>query len=394
MSFNLKINNENTANYSNSEVYLAVITRKVAGGAFYWYDLASKSLKEISTADNTHSISQYSPGSGKDTYANYFFKLSDVSEQTLSFSETLIGSRIYVSLGDWLPIKVNSSSAYSPPSPTNPVLPGYQTIFDKLELTYQPDANGTDTKKLYIDTTAVDFMGIPMTLQMGSETVGFSSTRAKLISAFTSKAATTYLPDLVVKNPAKSTEVLRILNPTGTANDMGLVIPQAAADYFAGFLTAYIDSVWKAYKSPQSLSIKIGADTYTGQVDDSDVFNFFSGSAASGTNVLALNKPPSSDVLGCRNSMASGNDVQKNIQKFLAAAMVRTVALESPGTGDAWCSQSAKYYTNAPVYEYANILHEHSHDKLCYAFSYDDVCDHSSTLKTNTPSVTLNLSAW
>jgi hypothetical protein len=87
-----------------------------------------------------------------------------------------------------------------------------------------------------------------------------------------------------------------------------------------------------------------------------------------------------------------------NIEKFVVAAIYRTVFMETPtSSSDSWCSAEmvSKYFTNAPINHYGKILHDNSVNSLCYAFAFDDVCNQSSSVvSTTTKSLVLNLPAW
>lgn len=417
----ITIENNNSGNYANDKVHIAVLGRLVKDGPYNRLK-ADGTFSEISTADNTIEKHFLDGSVAKDTFANYFFTLADLQaagktsdgsstgNPMITLSQHLESARMYVALDDWLPIKVNGSSAYSPPSPTNPSLPGYQTIYDKIEFTYQPDADAT-ANKVFINTTSVDFMGIPLTLSMEGTSRGYTSKRAALISKFSDassyysgdsptdaqKAALANFSALVIPSATSGTPDLRVLSPE---HAMNTVMSAQQVAYFNAYFDSYINAIWAYYDkngaSPQTLNLSIANQKYTGEVDGG-VFNFYAGDSISGSVVLALSKPSTMDVLNCNNTMDSGTDVQKNIEKFIAAAINRSVLkFVAPGSGDSWCGASGQYYKNDPVHYYCQILHNNSIDSMCYAFGYDDVCDQSSTLKTKDKdvAVTLGIDAW
>lgn len=382
----MKFSLVNNTTYANSDVYWAVIGQNTDGN--FAHVQSDGTITPISTADNTNMIN----GQG---YANYFNTLDSVP--SIELNEQLVSGRVYIALGSWLPIQVQSATGYAPPSPTNPSVPGYYTIFDIFEFTYEPGA----TPQIHCNTTSVDFMGIPITAELKSsdapqsQTVGYSAGRNALISAFQS-CANSQFASLVIPGQNQGDPALRILSPEHV---MSTILPQSVVSYFNSFFDAYIDATWKYYQA-NTLTLQILSSMYngpvTGQVDSAGQnFVFYEGNSASGTQVLSLAKPTTMEVLNCNGVFDTGNELQKDIEKFIAAALNRTVAQSSPGSSN-WCGDAASYWTNEPIEYYPKILHENSIDGLCYAFAYDDVCNQSPSLVSNgtAKEVVLTLTAW
>lgn len=423
--------------YSDDRIYWTILGRKVADGPFFHMD-ATGAMIEISTNDNTNTVPGYPPASGP--YANYSNKLSE--NPLPSFTDQVVSGRLYISLAPENPsatdgplwVKVLSPTAYAEPSPTNPSVAGYFTIYDKIEFTFQPGVS----PKLNCNTTCVDFLGIPINMTVGGKTVGFNANRVAIIKALQT-CADSQFASLVIPGKEATDNDLRILSP---ANVMTTILPQPVYDYFSNYFQQYIDDTWNKYKS-QPLTLTIYDIQYTGQVQtitvtlvtpqpdnkppieepkQVDAFLFSQGSAFdpssvictipkpgtvgdaygdSGTMFLKSPIPPGTmAVLGCNNVLAFGNATMKNIQKFIAAGMNRTVTnFVEPGPSN-WCDQSAVYYSNSPIEYYAKLLHDNSlpdgATPRCYAFSYDDVCDQSSSLTSDDADVevTLDLPAW
>ncbi len=114
--------------------------------------------------------------------------------------------------------------------------------------------------------------------------------------------------------------------------------------------------------------------------------------------MLALTKPKNWEVMMCKGVFAQGNATQMNIEKFIVAAMYRTVFMETPtSTKNSWGSNAMiqKYYTNEPVNHFAKIMHTNSKDQLCYAFGFDDVCDQSSSVTSGaTKDMNIKIENW
>jgi hypothetical protein len=408
MSFTISLTNQ-IAGYSADQVYWAIIAMN-QNGVFCWMD-AQGNLIPMTMADNKYPVGTATNCNKGTEFANYFKTLAELPQFTIPSDGYINSGQIWISLGTWLPFCVNTvngngqATGFAPPSVTNPGLQGYNTFFQMAELAYNIDG----TMHLNTDTTAVDDMGFPITMALtdanGTQTVGFTADSAALFNAF-STCQDTNFQSLVISGTTDSGATipnLRILSPEHAAKDSngnppapGIGLPSSVVDYFSDFYTAYIDQCWNYYTNT-SVTIYISGQAYTGQVQNG-TFNFYAGTQIGGTAVLNLNKPQNWEVLQCAGEFKVGNDVQMNIEKFVVAAMYRTVFMEMPaGTSDSWCdaAMEKKYYTNQPINYYGRILHDNSINGLCYAFAFDDVCDRSSSVvSTTTTSLALTLPAW
>lgn len=377
----------NTVVNADADVYWAILGQNSDGD--FVHVQSDGTVKVISTDDNTNPINGQN-------YANYSTKLSDAS--SVEITGKMVSGRVYFSIGDWLPIQVHSATAYAPPTPSNPSVPGYYTIFDIFEFTYEPDSS----PQMHCNTSSVDFMGIPITAVLKSsddpkeQRVGYTVSRDALTSDF-SQCANGHFSSLLIPGQNSGDPILRILSPEHAS---GLVMPQEAANYFNTFFDHYITDCWNYYKEPHTLTLNITSSMYngpvTGQVDEAGKnFVFYEGTELGGTQVLSLAKPSTKEVFSCNGVFDTGNELQKDIQKFIAAAINRTVMIDSPGVGN-WCGAINRFYIHAPVELYAKILHDHSIRNMCYAFAYDDVCNQSSSLVSNgtAEEVVFTLTAW
>ncbi|MFL6245467.1 MAG: beta-1,3-glucanase family protein, partial [Thermoanaerobaculia bacterium] len=93
--------------------------------------------------------------------------------------------RVYISIGQALCLTVNTGTAttISDPNGFDPLDPNYYVIYDKFEFNLvPPDPALNIVGGVWIDTTAVDFFAIPMTLTMNGLTAGLTQSRASLLS--------------------------------------------------------------------------------------------------------------------------------------------------------------------------------------------------------------------
>lgn len=405
MSFTISLSispNNQIGGHSASDIFWAIVAKN-KDGIFCHMD-ASGNLIPMTKADNQFPVGEIKDCNGTNNFANYFSTLQDLPEFTIPDDAYVNSGQIWVSLGGWLPFCVNAvnsqgqATGFAPPTVTNPNLQGYSTVFQMAEFAYNVDGQ----MNLNADTTAVDALGFPITMELtdasGTQTVGFSSNLSEIVAAF-SGCSDANFQSLVIPN-------LRILSPEHAATDSngnppppGIGIPAGVVSYFSSFYTDYIDQCWAHYTNTP-LTIYISGTPYTGQVMDGR-FNFYSspnGPVSGSAPILSLAKPQNWEVLQCAGEFKTGDATQMNIEKFVVAAIYRTVFMETPTeTTDSWSSPEMvkQYYTNAPINYYAQILHEKSLKGLCYAFAFDDVCNQSSSVVSGTTrSLVLTLPAW
>ncbi|NUO00732.1 MAG: hypothetical protein HUU01_08950 [Saprospiraceae bacterium] len=401
----MQITFNNQTGFSPAEVYWTIVGKnKASQFAHITVDgNGNGSLVPMDVSDNIH-----------DGYADYSYPLSQCSAINLPNNLYIDSARIYLSIGSSLPIKVHIDG-YAPPSITNPSVAGYATIYDFCEFAFKPGKKENVYNQLNFNTSSVDLFSIPILANLSGGNlekaliVGYEATRATIFSAI----ATCVDPNfkgLIIQDTSNTYSTdLRIISP---ANVFSTIVPHPVLQYFTTFFDAYIQALWTQYRS-EALTVKIKDDVYTGRVDASNNFNFTDKTGKIVCTIPGLGSgsttPPaitSLDVLGCRNSLAYGDDIQKNIQKYIAAAINRTVMDTLPNNqmGDSWCDLASQYYTNthAPIHYYALILHNKSlllnGVQACYAFSYDDVCEQSSSVvgqdTDGSLALSLTLPAW
>lgn len=401
MSIKISLENQFRDRYADEQIFWAVIAKNNIGE--FSYLTPAGTLIPIQVQDNSVPVPGGNNCAGENLFANYFSSLADVSEINFSEELTLESGQIWIGLGDWLPFCVNLDAdrrtGFAPPSVTNPDLQGYKTPFQILEFTYNlPEG------LLFINTSQVDALGFPVTLTVKAgnakmDTVGFIANRGKIVNDFR-ESADAHFGNLIVEGDAG--EVLRVLAPEHAAEGNGYIppaglnIPASSVEYFTSFYDAYIDRCYRQYAS-EPLTIYVDGIAYTGQVAG-NVFQWYAGEVISGDSVLELRKPETWEVLACAGVLDTGNEVQKNIQKFVAAALFRTVFHLKPiNLKNSWSDPDiiAQYYTHEPVNLYGKILHDNSISGLCYAFAYDDVNEQSPSIIAEGPKeISMIITDW
>ncbi|MEN9405956.1 MAG: hypothetical protein RLZ12_240 [Bacillota bacterium] len=298
--------------------------------------------------------------------------------------------RIYFSVGKPLegaPYNgVCNGGGVPTPAANNNTDPSYNTIWDFFEYTYFGDSS---LGVACFNTSLVNGFGIPYNIELVGEQGEKKSgqllfCRQELFKQFESLGSP--FADQIVKHEGT---YIRIIGPNlgvSTNPGYGTQFPQ-------DFFTTYIDRVWKQYKNNWKLyltNLKPGVDA-TGEIVASmgrDVFQF----KATNGSTYNIQKPTSNEVFQCNGVFVqTGSDPVDGTIKAVFAAMFNRTNLLVQNAGAHQCDKST-FYLNAPVNEYAKMVHDLSLNGFNYAFPYDDVCDYSSTICDPNPTcLTINL---
>ena len=364
------LNNNTNGAWQDSQIYIEVIGCNSVTNQLSWVNYDGTSTP-VSVAANTAANAITGPD-GK-TYPNYNFTLA----QSKLLKLPAVSGRIYVSLGHPMYMAIQSgggtgcgASGYAGPNPQNPTDPNGNTHYDWYELT-----NGSGG--IYINTTQVDYFGLPMLLDVWGSVGGVSEKFHKQTGINESIAAidqeyNAETPAIFNTTPPSS---LRIPSPDKTTFGAG----QANGTYFA----SYVASVW-SYYATNKLTINLfgGATQFTGTTSGS-TFTFNEVNVSNGAFVsgpYTIGEPSTQDLLACNGTMATGSGDTAAMEAQFCAAFNRHDML-NPAT---WATPSA-WYSAAPANYYAAFWHRHSVAGLAYGFAYDDVAGQSSTISTGTP---------
>ncbi|MFL6248776.1 MAG: beta-1,3-glucanase family protein, partial [Thermoanaerobaculia bacterium] len=324
--------------------------------------------------------------------------------------------RVYISIGQALCLTVNTGPATTISDPTgfDPLAPNYYVIYDKFEFhLVPPDPALNIVGGVWIDTTAVDFFGIPMTLTMNGLTAGLTQSRASLLSTLGNALAASPWSLLTLNAPSSlgGSAPLRVMS----ANE-AIGSSNAAANFPSDYFDDYIAAIWAFYESNQlsidcsqligvnGLNITAANSLFTGQVSNG---NFVFTNAAP-TTTVTLPLPTSNDVLGCNGPTTSDpwtpqdSTAQGVIVTALDAAMNTGILPLPPSTPAPILmspfdpSELPPYYQNSPQLPadmqsggsnpgpwynlYSAALH--STGDAIYAFAFDDEAGQSSTLSS------------
>lgn len=346
---------------------------------------------------------------------DWSFSLADLKQQNYTVSvPQMNGGRINVSYGSKLKLRANADPGQPcgvgivQPSESDANDPSYFIIYDKIEFTLNGQYSDPPSTAIFVNTTQVDFFGIPMQIQLdgarGKQLSGkLNVDRAGVFQAFAASTTPAAFQKLIVVNPQTKDNV-RITAPNKfptvfTPQSPGTPFP---ADYFDPHIVAF----WKTYlASNQPLKkltialsegggITSAVGTATGTAPDfkDGQLNFVDNLG----NKYVVRRPTSMNVFGCDGAFdldMSLPTAQKNadgaIKRQIAAAMNRSVESYDPTL---WCSNQtpAVFYAKPITNHFSHIFHtladtSDGGEGGIYGFAYDDVCNKSSTLVDTKP---------
>jgi hypothetical protein len=355
----LVITIDNQSGLPDDSIFFSVMG--LANGNYCWVDTANNQIP-INPSDNV-----IVAGDPSFKYAN---KYSHSLRQRKVFRvKPLDAARIRFTIGKKLLMHVQDHLNYTDADLNNDSDPNKNTIYDKIEFAYV--ASG-----LYINTTSVDYLGIPYTLSAvinGSNvTIGTASTRKEIFDYFTNHA------------PAAFKELVQ--------GNYRIVAPNKKTGWHPDYFNSYIDSVWNHYKTDSLTITGISPGsapkpwTAKGKVNASGVFvfSFTSADPAFGNKTVNISKPSSSDVFGCDGALATDLNQPMPHQKLipkLCGLLNRSVLLH--GFDYTNECDTSKFYKSTTTNWFSKILHKSSIDNKCYGFAFDDDCDQSTLFPAN-----------
>jgi len=171
----------NKSGYPDNQVYVCYTSN--VSGVSYHFDWNTGVFVECQSSDNQLTISGQT-----DKYCEYYIRLDNLKQPNGKYSFTLAkspGARIWFSFKTPLYFHVNVEdgvvTGLREPSTDNLNDPNYQTLFDKMELTYN-DLGVT------MNITSVDFVDIPLMFELKNNdssygTLGFNHPQSVIINA-------------------------------------------------------------------------------------------------------------------------------------------------------------------------------------------------------------------
>jgi hypothetical protein len=401
---------------SGTPVYAYVVGLVASTNTFYRID-ASGTPHALSAADNVQAAGTFPGSSGlsastasaiapnyPQAWADYSIPVSQTSPTQISLANinpttmpglgigtSAFSGRVYISVGvPKLPFTAQANGYTAPVFTTQP---GYLTLFDWIEFSYDSQGNFNG------NTTQVDQFGFPLFLNGtpgGTQQGKYTASRATIMNSIgTGEVA---VPAAAASAYPAGINLLRLVSPK-TLN---------AAGSFSTYFDTAIQAAYTTWKTTPLVTHEQSTNAYyTGYVpttgSNAGSLVFVSGNvptlSAAAALPTAFTVPaaggviPTNDVWQCANSLATGSADQKNVQKQLAAMFNRGFVSAPTLLDDAACPSGSTFYpTGSTNNTWAHTFHQYSTNGLAYGFPYDDVCTQNPSISlTSTTAVTITL---
>lgn len=391
---------ENNSRYSDDQVYIGLVGKTNELGDV-WMNIANSQLQEMSADDNTIPGPDFSYPQ-EWLYPDIFTKLSDLSNKTIQIPQGLYACRIFISFESPMYLHFHETGGYAGANLNNPGDPNDGIRWEIVELTWGDSG-------LWTNTSRVDAYQYPM----GLEVTGFSGgvTSATYEDSYNDavngsgtpqfKRIGEVLPHQEILDAWDNTvsdayKVAKVIKDNSIDGEPIIEQPSKVAEFSDDVLDDYIDEIWETYKN-YDLNINIGdRGTWIGRVQANNTFLFTD--PADGSIATIHGKPTTINAMEGSGFLAytpylASEDIEKYnedlmIQAQMAAAITRHAIYTNIIDASVQYTHDAdRFFVYEPYNEYVKFFHNEviSFESQTYAFAYDDVGDHSSTIQTTFP---------
>lgn len=389
----------NNSPYPDSEIYIGLVG-KFGNNVDVWMDMNDYSLVPMSADQNTLDGPSWSTPSTWQ-YPDIFTQLSDITEKTIEIPLGLYGCRIFISFESPMYLHFHETGGYAGANLGSSSDPNNGIRWELVELTWGDSG-------LWTNSSRVDAYQYPISVEVNGFTGGLDepSYAQSYASAVGGNGTPQYgkigekLPHEEILSrwdDAVSSEYLLAKVIQEHSIDGGYIIEQPSkVDGFPeDILDDYIDEIWETYID-NDLVINIGVlGSWIGRVTG-EQFDFVDPVDSSIATIYG--KPTSFNAIEGSGYLAFTEvDAQTNIEKHnedlmiqaqIAAAITRHAIYTDVIDGSVqYLHDASTYFVDTPYNEYVSFFHneEISYDSKTYAFAYDDVGDHSSTIQCTFP---------
>jgi hypothetical protein len=389
----------NNSSYPDDEIYIGLVG-KSGDNMDVWMDMNDYSLVPMAADQNTLDGPAWStPADWK--YPDIFTKLSDISDHTLQIPQGLYGSRIFISFQSPMYLHFHETGGYAGANLNSSTDPNDGIRWEIVELTWGNSGLWTNSSRVdaYQYPVSVEVSGFtgglvePTYTESYLSAVGGNGTpkygkigeqlpHDEILSQWDTSVAPEYLVAKVIKEHSI---------------DGGYIIeqPSKVEAFPEDIFDEYINDIWNTYTN-HDLVIDIGdRGVWAGRVTG-EQFDFVD--PADGSIATIYGKPSSFNAIEGSGFLASTSvdasvnrekhDEDLMIQAQMAAAINRHAIYTDVIDDSVQLTHDAsRYFIHAPYNEYVSFFHNEaiSYDSQTYAFAYDDVGDHSSTLQCTFP---------
>jgi hypothetical protein len=393
----------NNSRYADSEIYIGLVGKYSTMGDV-WMSMKTSTLKTMSAADNTMNGPAWAIAAGTNTkYANMFTKLSDIPSKTIKIPHGLYGCRIFIAFKSPMYIYFHPTGGYAGANLGASTDANDGIRWELVELTWG-DAG------LWTNTSRVDAYQYPMGLEVVGYTGGVAGPYA---SSYATRIAQggAYTTNKKIGEILTHDQILaRWPNNVGTAFQGCKIIKTHSLDgepiieqpskidafkstgAYGNYFKSYIDAIWATYRT-KDLLLDIGdRGVWRGRVTG-DRFDFYD--PVDNSQATIYSKPTTINAIEGSGAMAFSNastqvkrDEDLMIQAQICAAINRHAIYTNVASNVIqYNHDDTRYFKVAPWNDYVSFWHNTavSYESQTYAFCYDDVGDHSSTIQCTYP---------
>lgn len=389
----------NNSPYPDSEIYIGLVG-KFGDNVDVWMDMDDYALVPMSADQNTIDGPPWSTPSTWQ-YPEIFTKLSDITDQTLQIPQGLYGSRIFISFESPMYFHFHETGGYAGANLNSSTDPNDGIRWEIVELTWGDSG-------LWTNSSRVDAYQYPISVEVSGFTGGL--TEPTYTESFLSAVGGNGTPKYgKIGENLSHDEILSRWDDTVPAEylvakvikehsiDGGHIIeqPSKVEEFPEDILDDYIDDIWETYTA-HDLVLDIGdRGIWTGRVTG-EQFDFVD--PVDGTVATIYGKPTSFNAIEGSGYLASTevdasvnqekHDEDLMIQAQIAAAINRHAIYTDIIDGSVQLNHDAsRFFVYEPYNEYVSFFHDEeiSYESQTYAFAYDDVGDHSSTIQCTFP---------
>ena len=368
-------------------------------------DMNNSSLIKMSSNDNTIPGPEWSTPA-EWLYPEIFTKLSDIRNKTIQIPQGLFACRIFISFESpmYLHFHEGENAGYAGANLNSDTDPNDGIRWELIELTWG-DAG------LWTNTSRVDAYQYPMGLEVNGfsggitgptyedsyenaingngipkfKRVGELIPHSEILAAWDNRVSQPYLVAKTTKTHSIDGEPI-------------IEQPSKVNEFPKDILDEYIDDIWNTYNK-HDLNINIGdRGTWIGRINSQGIFEFTDPNDGSIARIYS--KPTSVNAIEGSGSLAQtpnnpnlASQVEAYnedllIQAQIAAAISRH-AIYTNITDETiqFAHDATRFFQIEPYNQYVSFFHDEdiSFESQTYAFAYDDVGDHSSTIQTTFP---------
>ncbi len=392
----------NNSVYTDEEIYIGLVG-KIEPTGDVWMNISNSEIIPMSADLNSIDGPEWSHPADWE-YPEIFTRLSDVSDKTIQIPHGLYACRIFVAFESPMFFRFHETGGYAGANLNSDTDPNDGIRWELVELTWG-DAG------LWTNTSRVDAYQYPMALEVtgfsggvtgetyedsymsainGSETeelkkIGELLSHNEILAAWDETVSEDYLLAKTIKTHSNDGEPI-------------IEQPSKVDEFPKDVLDEYIDEIWEVY-STYDLVINIGdRGTWTGRVNEEGIFEFTD--PVDGSIATIYSKPTTVNAIEGSGSLAytpNEASIEEELEAYnedlmiqaqIAAAISRHAIYTDIIDGTIQYSHDAtRFFQIEPYNEYVSFFHndEISFESQTYAFAYDDVGDHSSTIQCTFP---------